>query len=190
VGPLQTEHHTQRVLESSGSRSTLVVHDNLNLLCEHASYLRGLASRLAATSRWNDPACENPRTLAVLERFHLSHVLNYEHLAWSDVEDLDRDLAELGLTLCLVTAHPDEIRSRIRTRGPDWGSFLQEIGQRNHLRGTTNPDVVADYFIRQQDELLKLASNSRLLQQEIDTTAVQPSDAAENLLLSTLGFPA
>lgn len=186
-----TEHHTQRVLESLASRNTLTVHDNLNLLREHTNYLRGIVSRLAAMSHWNDPARANvnPRTVAVIERFHLSHVLNYEHLAWSDVADLDADLAALGLTLCIVSAHPDEIRRRIHTRGPDWGAFLQQTVQRNHLRDSCTSDAVADYFIRQQDQLLELAARSRLLSAKIDTTAVQPSEAAENLLVTALGLP-
>lgn len=185
-----TEHHTQRVLESLGSRGRLAVHDNVSLLREHTSYLRGLASRLAAMSCWTAAASENPKTLAVLERFHLSHVLNYEHLAWPDVVDLDSDLAALGLTLCLVTARPDEIRRRVRSRGLGWGEFLWEVGQRNQLRGSSTPDVVADYFIRQQDELLELATRSCLLSVEIDTTAVQPQDAAGNLLVSAFGLTA
>ena len=183
------EHHTQRVLESLGSRRELTVQDHLDLLREHTSYLRRLASRLAAMSRWNDLACANPRTVAVLERFHISHVLNYEHLAWSHVLDLDRDLADLGFSLCLVTAQPDEIRRRIQARGSDWGAFLEEPGQRDHFRASASPAAVADYFIRQQDELLELSIRSGLRPLTIDTTAMDPSVAAENLLRFAFSLP-
>jgi thymidylate kinase len=177
-----TEHHTQRVLEGLGPRASLRVEDNLGLLHAHVDYLTGVASRLDGMTRWKDAGLENPRFAAIIERFHLTHALNYAHLEWTDVAALDVRLAQVGTKLCLVTASPDELCKRLASRGPDWGSFLHEPGQRRRLTGAPSALERDRYFVEQQAALRELAKRSTLERIELDTTDLDPSSAAERLL--------
>lgn len=177
-----SEHHTQRVLEGLGPRANLRVADNLELLGGHVDYLTSIASRLDRMTRWKRARLENPRFVAIVERFHLTHVLNYAHLEWSDVSDLDRDLASIGAGLCVTTASPDELRARLTSRGPDWGTFLSDPGQRRHLPEVASPTERVDYLIAQQAALRELAARSSMTRVEIDTSALVPEAAAERVL--------
>lgn len=184
-----SEHHTQRVLEGLGPRSNLRVEHNLGLLGEHVDYLTGIASRLDRMTRWKRDGLENPRFVALVERFHLTHVLNYAKLEWSDVANLDRRLASLGAVLCVTTAGPDELHARLASRGPDWGRFLSEPGQRRHLPEAASPTEWADYFIAQQAALRDLAARSSMTRIELDTSALVPEAAAERVLDLLLAGP-
>lgn len=128
-----TEHRTQRVLEGSGPRAALMAADNIELLRSHVTYPRSLHGRLARMSRWQDEQARNPRLAGVFERFHISHVLTYEHLCWEDMIVLDRELADLGFELCLVMASPSELRHRLLHDRAGWGTFLGERGVRGRL---------------------------------------------------------
>jgi hypothetical protein len=203
-----TEHHTQRVLEARGPRAGLRVEDHVALLRQHADYLMGLHQRLGAMERWARERLPNPRLVAVLERFHLSHLLNYQHLAWADVVGIDEQLAAIGFHLCLVTASAPELERRFAAdrgegdegpAGPEqgaprasrdapWGSFLAEEGQRHRLAAPPSSAAeAAAYYIRQQDEALALAARSRLPQVRIDTTTTPAEAAAEQVLDVLLG---
>ena len=182
-----TEHHTQRVLEAAGARSSLRVEDHLGLLGSHADYLTVIASRLDRMTRWKRDQLESPRFTAIVERFHLTHVLNYAHLEWSDVAALDQRLASLGAVLCVTTADPDDLRVRLASRGPDWGAFLHEPGQRHRLPEAATPSQRADYFIAQQAALRELATRSSMTGFEIDTSALAPESAAERVLELLVG---
>jgi hypothetical protein len=147
-----TEHHTQRVLESNGPRVLLRVQDNLDLLREHSDYLGKVAGRLRRMTRWQEGCLSNPRVIAVIERFHLSHVLNYEHIDWDHVADIDGLLAEIGIRLCLVITHADELRRRIcDDRGGAWGAFLTEPGQRGSFSEHPSDEAKVRYFVKQQE---------------------------------------
>lgn len=177
-----TEHHTQRVLEGLGPRSDLRVEDHLELLRAHVDYLTGVASRLDRMTRWKQDRLANPRFVAIVERFHLTHVLNYAHLEWSDVVDLDRQLASVGTVLCVTTASSDLLRARLGSRGPDWGTFLSEPGQRHHLLEAASFTERADYFIAQQTALRELAKRSSMARVELDTSVLAPEAGAERVL--------
>jgi hypothetical protein len=181
-----TEHHTQRVLEGFGPRASLRAEDHVGLLREHVDYVTGIASRLDRMTRWKRDALTNPRLTAVIERFHLTHALNYEHVEWQDVAELDSRMAHLGTQLCLVTAHPEELRRRLVSRGPSWGGFLNEPGQRRRLTGSPTLAERVDYFIAQQQALFELAKRSAMQRLEIDTTSLDPSGAAERVLEALL----
>jgi hypothetical protein len=138
--------------------------------------------------RWEEQGVANPRVTALIERFHLTHVLNYEHLDWADVSDVDAKLADVGVHLCLVTASPDELRRRIRAeRAGAWGSFLTEPGQRHHFQTQPSDEAKADYFVAQQEALLTLAERSRMPKSHVDTTATSPDLAAKVPLGVLLG---
>lgn len=178
-----TEHHTQRVLEARGPRAQLRVQDNVTLLREHADYLANMAGRLRPMTRWQEHNLGNPRLTAVIERFHLTHVLNYEHLDWHDVTEIDAQLAEIGVRLCLVTAAPAELRRRLRgDRAGAWGAFLTEPGQRGHFAEPPDDEAKCRYFLAQQEDMLTLAERSRMPKLLVDTTTLSPRAAAEMVL--------
>jgi hypothetical protein len=183
-----TEHHTQRVLDSMGPRSQLRVQDNVLLLREHADYLSKVAERIGRMYRWQQENLGNPRVVAVIERFHLTHVLNYEHLDWSHVVDIDEQLAEIGIHLCPVITAPSELRRRIGSdRAGEWGSFLNEPGQRGYFVEHPSDEAKAQYFAEQQDALLALAERSKMRKSQIDTTETSPLLAAEAVLRLLVG---
>jgi hypothetical protein len=182
-----TEHHTQRVLEGMGPRSGLRVEDHVGLLREHVDYLAGIASRLGRMARWKREGLANPRFVAIVERFHLTHALNYAAIEWSHVVDIDERLASIGAVLGVTTAHPSDLRKRLASRGPDWGAFLSEQGQRHHLPEIASPNERADYFIAQQAALRELAARSAMSLVEIDTSSLAPEAAAERLLDHLIG---
>ena len=178
-----TEHHTQRVLEGAGLRRTLSVADNVNLLRSHVTYLAGLAGRLKAMRRWVDEDLPNPQLSAVLERFHLTHVLHYQHMAWADVSALDDELAELGFRHCLVVASAAELERRLSVeRGARWGGYLVQDGVRGRLQGEPSVEAKAQYFVRQQDALRHLARCSRLPAVEIDTSDAPLESSVQTLI--------
>jgi hypothetical protein len=183
-----TEHHTQRVLESRGPRALLRAEDNVALLREHTDYLGKVAGRIRRMTRWQEENLSNPRMIAVIERFHLTHVLNYEHLDWAHVADIDGLLAEIGIRLCLVITAPDELRRRIRgDRRGAWGAFLTEPGQRGHFTEHPSDEAKARYFVQQQEALVALAERSRMTKSQVDTTATSPLMAAEVVLRMLMG---
>lgn len=183
-----TEHHTQRVLESQGPRARLQVHDNVRLLREHSDYLGTVAARIGRMTSWQEKNSGNPRVTAVIERFHLTHVLNYEHVDWAHVADIDARVAAIGIRLCVVTAAPHELRRRIREeRAGAWGSFLREPGQRGHFAEHPNDEAKVRYFVEQQEALLTLAERSRMLKSQVDTTRTSPLLAAEAVLSMLVG---
>jgi hypothetical protein len=183
-----TEHHTQRVLESKGPRAQLQVQDNVMLLREHTDYLGGIAGRIGHMTNWQEKDSGNPRMTAVIERFHLTHVLNYQHIEWAHVADIDGQLAELGIRLCLVVTAPHELRRRIRDeRAGAWGSFLSEPGQRGHFAEHPTDEAKVRYFVQQQESLLTLAERSRMPTYQVDTTGTSPLLAAEGVLRLLVG---
>ena len=134
-------------------------------------------------TRWHEENVGNPRVTAVIERFHLTHVLNYEHIEWAHMEDIDRRLANIGICLCLVIAAPHELRRRIcADRSGAWGSFLSEPGQRGHFAEHPSDEAKARYFVRQQEALLTLAERSRMPTSQVDTTKASPLLAADAVL--------
>jgi hypothetical protein len=183
-----TEHHTQRVLESKGPRAQLRVQDNVLLLREHTDYFSKVAGRIGRMARWQGANLGNPRMVAVIERFHLTHVLNYEHLDWAHVVDIDAQLAELGIYLCSVIAAPSELRRRLSSdRADAWGSFLSEPGQRGCFAEHPSDEAKARYFAKQQEALLTLAERSRMPKFQVDTTETSPLLAAEAVLRLLVG---
>jgi hypothetical protein len=185
-----TEHHTQRVLEGRGARASLTPADHMALLCDHLDYVAGLHARLSAMRAWRSERRQNPRLGVVLERFHLTHALAYEHLGWEHVEGVDARLAELGFALCLIVASPAELRRRLsEERGAAWTAFLTEPGTRDHLPPGSSWEARIDALLRQQDGYRALAARSRLPVLEIDTSHAAPADSAAAILERLLGEP-
>jgi hypothetical protein len=176
-----SEHHTQRVLESRGPRSSLEVDDNIGLLAAHASYLRGLHDRLSSMQAWREQSSVNPRLHVVIERFHLTHALSYAHLDWTHVNGLDAELAAMGFHLVLLTASEAVLRHRLALRHEQWGSFLTEAGQRRRLAALPDGERLVEYFMQQQAELLELATRSRLRQTCIDTSALSAAAVSQRI---------
>ena len=79
-----TEHHTQRVLEPKQRTEGLSVEDNVGLLRRHVEMIDTLETHLRRTG-WAARGRTWHHVSYVLERFHLTHVCHYPHVAWGDV---------------------------------------------------------------------------------------------------------
>jgi hypothetical protein len=177
-GPLSTmiltEHQTQRVLEKRDREQGLTVVDNLGLLEGHVGYLESLNARLEAME-WCRKGQTNQRVRFVLERFHLTHVVQYEHMTWPMLEDIDRRLADLRATLVLLLVDEAALHDRLFSgRDEAWLSYMQRFGK-------TRGKIVA-HFMRQQEEYVALADRSSLRSITVETGRLRASEAAHVVL--------
>ena len=103
--------------------------------------------------------CRRGRTVHripwLFERFHLTHLLDYGHLDWDDVQPFDHRLARLDGKICLLTAGKDELDDRLfEKRDEFWNSYIQRFGDsRREILG---------HFTEEQERLLKLAERTVL----------------------------
>jgi hypothetical protein len=133
-------------------------------------------------ARWKREAAENPRLVAIVERFHLTHLLNYEHVEWHHMANLDARLSELGTKLCLITAHPDELRRRLKARSASWGEFLNETRTASLPERKPITERTSRLLRRSATGSPRAREAFGLQQLEIDTTSLQPSSAVEHVL--------
>ena len=169
-----SEHHTQRILEKKDREQGLTIDDNKSLLNNHLSYLESLSERLEQMD-WCDKNKTDMRVPYILERFHLTHVYQYDHLNWEDVEGIDRRLAALNGHLCLFTTNKDQLSERLfRKPDPSWQNYLKRFGN--------SREAIVDHFLKQQDYLLEIAEKSVLKKRIIDTSTADVEVIAIEIL--------
>ncbi len=154
------EQLTQRVLERAYRAGTLDPGD-------HAAHLGGIVAFLeqqAALLRDRGFAPAGPDGfLYVIERFHLTHLIDYAYLRWGDLQPVDAALGALGCRMCLFVVDGDTLRRRLfRPRWPGWLSYLDVLAD--------GPAAVVDHYLRAQDRFLALAQRSALVHEVIDTS--------------------
>ena len=156
-----SEHQTQRVLEKKSREEGLDVSDNLRLLDNHTSYLENV-NRPLEEMDWCRNNQINMRIPYILERFHLTHVYQYEHMNWHDVSAIDSHLKKLNCKLCLLITGPEELGKRLFTgRDAQWMNYIQRFGRTNN--------EILEHFIQQQENLIGLSEVSNLETIIIDT---------------------
>ncbi len=169
-----SEHQTQRVLESIDRLGTLTLRDNLALLEQHVGYLEALKKWLDAME-WCDPDIVAMRIPYLMERFHFTHVVDYDHVHWEDVTALDQRLAKCNCKLCLFTIDEATIEKRvIQDRDPGWMSYIRQFG-------ATNSEIVRHYS-EQQEKMLHLCQLSALDSRIIDTSHRSLEDTLSEVL--------
>ena len=169
-----TEHHTQRVLEPKQRREGLGVEDNVGLLRRHVETIRALEARLHQTD-WAARGRTLHRFCYVLERFNLTHVCHYPHVAWGDVEDVDGALAGLGCKLCLLTADGSVLEERVTDarKNPEWRRQLASLG--------ADRRQVVDHLVAQQEGFLEVCRASSMPFIVVDTSRTRAAEAAEEI---------
>ena len=169
-----TEHHTQRVLEPKQRREGLSVEDNVGLLRCHLETIRALEAHLRRTD-WAAGGRTRHRVSYVLERFHLTHVYHYPHVAWGDVEDVDGALARLGCKLCLLTADRSVLEERVTDarKNPEWRRHLASLG--------ADRREVVDHLVAQQEAFLEICRASSMPYIVVDTSRTRGPEAAEEI---------
>ena len=169
-----SEHHTQRILEKKDREQGLTIDDNISLLNNHVTYLESLSERLEMMD-WCDKNMTDMRVPYIFERFHLTHVYQYDHLCWEDVEGIDKRLAALNGHLCLFTTNKDQLSERLfRKPDPSWHSYLRRFGN--------SRDEIVDHFLQQQDSLLEFSERSVLRKRIIDTSTADVEEIAKEIL--------
>ncbi len=169
-----TEHHTQRVLEPKQRREGLSVKDNVGLLRRHVETIGALEAHLRRTD-WTARARTRHRVSYVLERFHLTHVCHYPHVAWGDVEDFDGALARLGCKLCLLTAGRSVLEERVADarKNPEWRRHLASLG--------ADQRKIIDHLVAQQETFFELCRASSMLCILVDTSRTRRPEVAEEI---------
>jgi thymidylate kinase len=172
--PILTEHHTQRVLEPKQRREGLSVEDNVGLLRRHVGTIGALEAHLHRTD-WATRARTRHRISYVLERFHLTHVCHYPHVAWGDVEDIDGALARLGCKLCLLIAGRSVLGERVTDvrKNREWRRHLASLG--------ADRREVMNHLVAQQETFFELCRASSMPWIVVDTSRTRGSEVAEEI---------
>jgi len=169
-----SEHQTQRILERKEREEGLSVQDNLSLLDEHISYFENLNNQLNRM-QWCRSNQTSMRIPYILERFHFTHVYHYNHMGWGDVQEIDNRLSAVNCKVCLLTADPEALRSRLLTgRDSSWMNYLKRYGDTD--------DKIVKYFVEQQSSLIELSRKSELQTLIIDTSGSSPDDNIDMIL--------
>lgn len=157
-----SEHHTQRVLEKKERDEGLTLHDNLTLLGRHVAYLESLRDSLARMP-WRENGRTNMRILCLLERFHWTHAVHYDHVQWSDVIGVDSRLAGMKFKCCLLTMDDALFQHRILDdRGPGWRDYVSRYGN--------SDEQILAYYRNQQKQFLDMCDQSLMETRVINTT--------------------
>jgi thymidylate kinase len=168
-----SEHQTQRVLERKDREQGLVKQDNIELLQNHIDYISEINNRLSEMA-WCDNKSTAMRFPYFLERFHLTHVVQYSHINWKDVKQFDEKLAILNCRLCILTIDRNSISERILSRqNTGWQEYIRRFGNNEH--------EITDHFVKQQNDLLELAEKSRLETLTIDTGTKEADETVDTL---------
>lgn len=170
-----TEHHTQRVLEPLEESGELEKDDHLDLLGGIVDFLEGRRS-LAARHDWSARGRTAHRFGFLLERFHLTHAVQYPHLDWSDLEKIDARLGELNCKLAILTVPPETLRDRLFSpaRDESWFAYLRTVA--------ADDAGIVRHYVSQQEKLLELAAGSRLPGAVFDAARNSPAELAAQLL--------
>ena len=157
-----SEHQTQRILEKKFREQGLTREDNLSVLNTHVNYLESLNERLDHMD-WCNKKIVDMRIPYIFERFHLTHVYQYEHMKWKDVAEIDKRLVDLNGKLCLLLTDREKLAERLFNKPePTWHNYLKRFG--------SSEEEIVEHFYGQQDELLELAEKSNLPVIRIDTS--------------------
>lgn len=170
-----SEHHTLRVLEKLNTTKKLKTADCVGLLDLHVRHIENIQGNLQQTD-WLKRERTNQKFAYIFERFHLSHLYHFDQISWRNVSSIDQRLLKLNAHLCLFIIHPDDIQERIIEdyEKAGWGDYLQSLGR--------NSSEIKAHFVRKQDELLVLASKSKLPTKIIDSSGVSKNQVLDEVI--------
>ena len=169
-----TEHHTQRILEATEKTRSLKKEDNLELLNGHVEYLEKINSGLEKMD-WRERNRINHQICYLFERFHFTHVSHYDHMQWDFVKKLDERLSLINCKVVILKMSPESMKTRIiEERDAGWLKYLSRYGNTD--------DEIVTYFIKQQNELLKMSQKTKMPVLLIDTTEKEKVDLVENVI--------
>jgi thymidylate kinase len=169
-----SEHQTQRVLEQKERTEGLDPVDNIGLLEGIVGMLESMNNRLNRADFLARNRVDQ-KLVYVLERFHLTHVCDYDHIEWEMVKEIDARLSKLNARLCVLKAQDEAIGDRImRNRGPCWLDYVKRFGN-------TREEIV-EHYVEAQQEILKMSELTSLPVIVIDTTSSKPEDVTGQII--------
>lgn len=161
-----TDHHTQRVLEQENTLGTLELRQAAELLYGHIHYLQQRFEYLSNID-WCDDEMKFHHFIYFFERFHFSHVTDFECVHWQDVMEIDAQVAALGAQLVLLVLDYQDIRTRViqeRSTNVHWQNYIRRFG-------STETEII-NYYWKQQNRLQELAELTKIPVIQINTSHV------------------
>jgi hypothetical protein len=132
--------------------------------------------RIVAMIEWLHASVQEhtrPWCFVLIDTLHLTHCVRPGVVKWSDVEPVDRQLADLGCKLLFLRGTPATIWERgIKPRAEQ--QFIQEYARKF---GRTHEEIHS-YFIREQERLADLFSRSSMPKLLLQNDGA-PDDALE-----------
>ncbi len=169
-----SEHHTQRVLEKKDHEGTITPDDNINLLMSIVHILKVFSDGLNHRD-WISQDYVEHRFIYILERFHFTHVYQYEHMNWELAKPIDNELHNLGAKLCILTVNDIQLRERLfRRKNPCWMKYLKKFG-------ATEEEIVAR-FMRDQEKILEMSKDSALPTIIVDTSSIDNRSVTKQIM--------
>lgn len=161
-----TQAHTYGPLAPSEDDGTLTAQANAQHLDHIGRILEWLAGAVEGRRR---QSC-----FVIVDTLHLTHCVRPGVVSWANVSQFDLRLAALGCKLLLLTGSPDTIRRRAIDASAD-SQFLTEYAR----KFADTDEKLHAHFVREQGELERLASESRLqalvLNNDADDDSSDPS---------------
>lgn len=168
-----SEHQTQRVLERKEREEGLSVFDSIGLLDQHIKCIEGLNNNLNQM-QWCRANQTYMRIPYIFERFHFSHVYQYIHMKWADVDPIDSRLADINCRICILTADFETLKSRLLSgRDEAWMRYIKRFGE--------TEDQIINHFLQQQNQVLELAKMTKLETLTLDTSKTTIDDCIESI---------
>jgi hypothetical protein len=166
-----TQAHTFGPLVPGDDAGTLTVEQNL-------AHLENIGEVLAWHIRAL-PHVSQPRFFALLDTLHLTHCLRPGVVSFADVQPFDRWLAQRGARLLVLRAQPQThwTRCLVSRRGSPFLAYAQRFGQ--------TEEAIHAHFLREQEELVRLAERSEMEHLVLDVEEQGLEEAAWRWWMST-----
>ncbi len=167
------EEITQRVLEKKHNQGVITRRDNLELLESIIAPLEQY-QKYYRQRGWQG-ADAKPRFAFLLERFHLTHSIYFDHINWPDLLFIDQRLNKLNTKLCFLYMEQEVMEERIITsRSLRWRRYISRFGQSNQ--------GIINYYYQQQEKKRGLVKESSLPSLMIDTSRGDWGQYVEEIL--------
>lgn len=166
------EEITQRVLEAKHNQGKITKEDNLKLLDDILAPLENYQSYYKKRGWVKE---DKYHYGFILERFHLTHGIYFNHLGWQEMIKIDERLLKLNAKLCFLKMEKEVMKERIiDSRGKQWNNYISRFGN--------STQEIIEYYYQQQEKKLRLVEKSKLTSIVVDTSNKNWSELATEII--------